>query len=245
MITRLGIQFKDIKEFEYFVTTNADKVEIESISSGVLAEVSYEFITRFSDHINLTKLFVESIKKGLLDRVEFCLDNGVDYYSQEVKKQCQLMTFSSYEAIEVAFDYCQFDIIDFFIENGYVDTEIASEFIVSVIEKYDNNSYIFNGPMDIFREKSIHYIDLMFKNFDVDVNYSGGIFINQASRVYSGSVLKLLKYLIEDRKANLDYLEIMYHKDKHYSSSVIKFLNNYLDDINQIDFEFFSKNKYS
>ena len=117
MKTNLSIKFKDNKELQNFIIHNADIVDMSSLQGPTLACLDKDFVIRFRQELNLHKLFMQSIKTGDIDKINFCLDNDVNYHDAlSIKEANMLARSTKHKPIFVAYDYGHNDVVEFFVD---------------------------------------------------------------------------------------------------------------------------------
>jgi len=234
MRTNVSITFEDKEDLQSFLRRNADRVDLGSIQGQSLSCLDNDFIQSFKDELNLHKLFIQVIKNGDLEKALFCLNNGVSYHDRFSIREAMIMTSSSISPIDVAFDYGQDHIVDYFLKEGYLDMGDIYKFTNRLINKFS----ISNDRLDA----AFKLIERLFNDYSLNPDYSGGAYLHSAMDGKYESVLKVLELLM-DMGANVNYLDIYYNKDHNYLISSLKYINRFMED--KIDIGFFMSGKFT
>jgi len=234
MKTNLSIKFDNKEELQNFLVKNADRVDLGSIQGHTLSCLDEEFIDVFKENLNLHKLFIQVIKNGDLSKAKFCLNNGVGYHDKFSRKESIIMTASSLFPIDVAFDYGQNHIVDYFLRNCFLDTDDIHSLVLRLINKFSMP----NNKLD----SAFMLIERLFKEYRLNPDYSGGIYLQSAMEGRHEIVLKVLELLMNNG-ANVNYLDIYYTKNHNYLISSLKYIDKFLDE--KIDIGFFMTGKFT
>lgn len=240
MKTNLSIKFKDNKELQSFIIQNADIVDMSSIQGPTLSCLDKEFIVRFKQELNMHKLFIQSIKKGDIDKINFCMDNDVNYNDELSMKEAELIARNTkHKPIFVAYDYGHNNVIEMFLDYGILSYDDIYEFVCYLIESFRS--------IDSTTTKlsyALYLIDRLIDDYDLDPDYNGGEFLNSAVEGTFALTIDLLEMLVS-KGVNVTYLELFYIKGAEYNLKGLRYLNQFMDENSKIDVDFFLTGKFS
>lgn len=239
MKTNLVLNFKDNKDLQNFLTRNADIVDMGSIPGVTLASMDEDFLGRFKNYFNLHKLFVQSIKTGDISKIRFCLNNGVSYNSHQSHRESLFINLDSKTPIDVAFLYGQREVVEIFLDEGFLDEESILEFVYFIM-------LCFRGAGHS-REILLYGLSLiaeLFDRYEIDPDYNGGSYLNIAVEGKYDLSMDLIEFLVA-KGANVHDLELCYVKGTDYFLRGLRYLNQFLNDNAKIDVDFFITGSFS